>query len=419
MSSDVGAMSTSTTLWSVRVDGVSKSYQIPVAERELTLTEQGLKRLRHPFQRKAYQELAALHDLDLTINAGEAVGLIGRNGAGKSTLLKVLSRITPPTTGSVRLRGRVGSLLEVGTGFHPELTGRENVFLAGAILGMKRREIARSFESIVDFAGVAKFLDLPVKRYSSGMYVRLAFAVAAHMDTEILLVDEVLAVGDSDFQKLSSAKMQEVVRDGRTVVLVSHQMRTIADICSRAVVLDRGTVAFDGTTPEAIARYVAMAKHKSQQHRTPELLRRSLVVSRAEPTTLAFAPDDEKTVRLDITYDGSAPIDRYFVSTTVRSADGVAVAHCDSNAMGHWYRAVKGTISVEFTLVHPWLVPGEYYLDIALCNAGVLDTVEQACWFSVHAELPYPMPPALEIAKRDLVLPRYSFSGAESSGRTV
>jgi lipopolysaccharide transport system ATP-binding protein len=399
------------TPWSIRIREMSKTYRIPLVEHELTLAEQTLRRLRHPLERREYRAFSAIDKLDLTISAGEAVGLIGRNGAGKSTLLKVLSRITPPSQGSVELRGRVGSLLEVGTGFHPELTGRENIGLAGAILGMKPREISRSFDAIVDFAGVARFLDLPVKRYSSGMYVRLAFAVAAHMDTEILLVDEVLAVGDSDFQQLSSAKMQEVVRDGRTVVLVSHQMRTIADICSRAVVLDKGSVSFDGSTSEAIARYVSMAKAASCESRSPERLGRSIVVASAEPVKPVFGPEENKSIKLDITYDGSTSVDRYFVSATVRSADGVALAHCDSNALGKWYEAVEGTTSVEFSLIHPWLQPGEYYLDVSLCNAGVLDTVEQACWFSVHTELPYAMPPALEIARRDAVLPHYGFKG--------
>jgi lipopolysaccharide transport system ATP-binding protein len=186
--------------------------------------------------------LWALKDVSFSVAPGEVVGIVGRNGAGKSTLLKVLSRITKPTTGEVDLYGRVGSLLEVGTGFHPELTGRENIFLNGAILGMKRSHIERKFDEIVAFAEVEKFLDTPVKRYSSGMYVRLAFAVAAHLEPEILIVDEVLAVGDASFQKKCLGKIGDVAKDGRTVLFVSHNMAAVKALCTRAMLLDGGRV---------------------------------------------------------------------------------------------------------------------------------------------------------------------------------
>lgn len=200
----------------------------------------------------AVEDFWALSDLSFEVKEGERVGVIGRNGAGKSTLLKVLSRITEPTTGRVSLRGRVASLLEVGTGFHPELTGRENIYLNGAILGMSKAEIRRNFDAIVDFAGVEKFLDTPVKRYSSGMYVRLAFAVAAHLDTEILMIDEVLAVGDAEFQKKCMGKMDEVShKQGRTILFVSHNMGAVSQLCNRVVCLDRGRVALD--TPDVSA----------------------------------------------------------------------------------------------------------------------------------------------------------------------
>ena len=192
------------------------------------------------------EEFWALKDVSLEIKQGEVVGIIGRNGAGKSTLLKVLSRITEPTKGRVLLRGRVASLLEVGTGFHPELTGRENIFLNGAILGMTQREIRKKFDEIVAFAGVERFLDTPVKRYSSGMYVRLAFAVAAHLEPEILIVDEVLAVGDAEFQKKCLGKMGEVARGGRTVVFVSHNMAAMKSLTTRGIVLDSGRAVFSG-----------------------------------------------------------------------------------------------------------------------------------------------------------------------------
>jgi len=206
------------------------------------------------------EEFWALKDVSFEIEQGEVVGIIGRNGAGKSTLLKILSRITEPTEGRVGIKGRVASLLEVGTGFHPELTGRENIFLNGAILGMSRAEIRTKFDEIVDFAGVEKFLDTPVKRYSSGMYVRLAFAVAAHLEPEILVVDEVLAVGDAEFQKKCLGKMQDVAGEGRTVLFVSHNMAMINSLCQRAIVLERGAVQHDASASEAVLAYYNSGK---------------------------------------------------------------------------------------------------------------------------------------------------------------
>jgi len=203
------------------------------------------------------EEFWALRDVNLEVKQGEVVGIIGRNGAGKSTLLKILSRITEPTKGRVRIKGRVASLLEVGTGFHPELTGRENIYLNGAILGMKRAEIKRKFDEIVSFAEVERFLDTPVKRYSSGMYVRLAFAVAAHLEPEILIIDEVLAVGDTAFQKKCLGKMESVARHGRTVFFVSHNLGVVSKLCSRCVLLGEGQKIADGETSRTITRYLA------------------------------------------------------------------------------------------------------------------------------------------------------------------
>jgi lipopolysaccharide transport system ATP-binding protein len=212
---------------------------------------------RRPATKEAReQRFWALRDISFDVQQGDVIGIIGRNGAGKSTLLKVLSRITDPTEGLVRLRGRMASLLEVGTGFHPELTGRENIFLNGAILGMRRVEIVSKFDEIVTFAEVEKFLDTPVKHYSSGMYVRLAFAVAAHLNPEILVVDEVLAVGDIAFQKKCLGKMSEVSKGGRTVLFVSHNMAAVENLCTRGVVLDRGTLVFEGTSKQAVQHYL-------------------------------------------------------------------------------------------------------------------------------------------------------------------
>jgi len=254
----------------IEVEHLSKCYRIgAMREPYLSLREElarKTRRISSAFSRAfrkgqtgpsgSETDFWALDDVSFSVQEGEAVGIIGRNGAGKSTLLKILSQITPPTKGQITLRGRVASLLEVGTGFHPELTGRENIFLNGAILGMKRAEIKRKFDEIVAFAEVEKFLDTPVKRYSSGMYVRLAFAVAAHLEPEILIIDEVLAVGDAQFQKKCLGKMGEVAKCGRTVIFVSHNMAAISSLCSNCVLVKDGLVDYRGTTATAIQRYL-------------------------------------------------------------------------------------------------------------------------------------------------------------------
>lgn len=250
----------------IEVNHLSKKYRYGESQPYFTLRDTLTGLARAPLQLLnkirgpgvlGKNEFWALKDISFKLNQGDVLGIIGPNGSGKSTLLKILSRITPPTRGEAVLRGRVGSLLEVGTGFQQELTGRENIYLNGAILGMQRREIARKFDEIVDFSGVEKFLDTPVKRYSSGMYTRLAFAVAAHLDSEILVVDEVLAVGDSEFQKKCLGKMQDISKnEGRTVLFVSHNMGAVDQLCSKAIVLKGGQIAFRGKTNAAISFYI-------------------------------------------------------------------------------------------------------------------------------------------------------------------
>jgi lipopolysaccharide transport system ATP-binding protein len=257
----------------IHVEGLGKRYRIGERERYFALRDVLARALSTPFRNTGPKRQAdyiwALKDVSLDVQQGEVVGLIGRNGAGKTTLLKLLSRITRPTTGFAEIRGRVGSLLEVGTGFHPELTGRENVYLSGAILGMSRREIDRKMDAIVAFAEVERFLSSPLKFYSTGMQMRLAFAVAAHLEPEILLVDEVLAVGDLEFQKKCLGKMQEVSRSGRTIVFVSHQMNQIRRLCERVFWVDGGTIRHEGPTGRVIAAYEAGAM-QSAQDRNPE-----------------------------------------------------------------------------------------------------------------------------------------------------
>ena len=243
----------------IHIEGLGKRYRVGERERYLALRDVLTRAFIAPFQlgkkRRTRDYLWALRDVSFDVQQGEVIGLIGRNGAGKTTLLKILSRITRPSTGFAEIHGRVGSLLEVGTGFHPELTGRENIFLSGAILGMHRHEIVRKYDSIIDFAGVERYIDTPLKHFSTGMQMRLAFAVAAHLEPEILFVDEVLAVGDLEFQKKCLGKMQEVSKSGRTIVFVSHQMNQIRRLCERVFWLDGGQIHKAGPASETVGAY--------------------------------------------------------------------------------------------------------------------------------------------------------------------
>ena len=266
------------SLPAIEVSGLSKRYVIEHESRHDTLRDTLHHTARKLWRRFRWgtgfqrEEFWALRDVNFSVQPGEVVGIIGRNGAGKSTLLKILSRITEPTAGKVTLRGRVASLLEVGTGFHPDLTGRENIYLNGAILGMRRAEIRAKFDEIVAFAEVEKFLNTPVKRYSSGMYVRLAFAVAAHLEPEILIVDEVLAVGDFDFQRKCLSKMNDVTQhNGRTILFVSHQLQAIQQLCNRTLVLNQGAVVRDGDTAGGLATYAALNTQLGSQCATVKL----------------------------------------------------------------------------------------------------------------------------------------------------
>lgn len=296
----------------IQVSQLSKRYRLGAVQHDtlrdrITSALRGLRRVRPDAEERDFW---ALRDIDFSIGSGEVVGVIGRNGAGKSTLLKLISRITEPTSGEIRIRGRVGSLLEVGTGFHPELSGRENIFLNGAILGMKRNEIRTKFDEIVAFAEVERFIDTPVKHYSSGMYVRLAFAVAAHLEPEILIVDEVLAVGDAAFQKKCLGKLRQVATDHqRTVLFVSHDMGAISSLTSRCLLLDRGRAVQMGPTAEVLNTYIQQVRH-SGDYRAPTerprpcVLAASVKTSRGnsiqafgEPMTVEIVVDHPQPVR--------------------------------------------------------------------------------------------------------------------------
>jgi lipopolysaccharide transport system ATP-binding protein len=306
------------------------------------------------------EDFWALRDISFDVAPGEVVGIIGRNGAGKSTLLKILSRITEPTEGRLTLHGRVASLLEVGTGFHPELTGRENIFLNGAILGMSRAEIIRKFDDIVSFAGVERFLDTPVKRYSSGMYVRLAFAVAAHLEPEILIVDEVLAVGDAEFQKKCLGKMHEVSRGGRTVLFVSHNMGAIQTLCSRAVWLDQGQVRFDGEAGDGINRYLAQSGTAGAvTDAQPMPLTEALQLR-----TFDLSPRTVETgapVRFTMTFAATAPAKLAHVTLLIYSLQEMRLAIVDLRRAGFPHAFVAGeTWSLSGSIESMPLVEGDY-----------------------------------------------------------
>ena len=404
----------------ISVRGLSKSYTITHSTNDhITLAEVVLHRILHPLHRAPREEFRALNDIDFDVKKGEVLGVIGRNGAGKSTLLKLLTRITAPTAGRIDLWGRVGSLLEVGTGFHPELTGRENIYLNGSILGMTGKEINQQFDAIVDFAGVERFLDTPVKRYSSGMYVRLAFSVAAHLETEILLVDEVLAVGDAEFQARCLAKMRDVTTVGRTVLFVSHQMSSIQTLCDRAILLESGQLAFVGDVNGATEQYLrTLAKPSVEPVRRRSGLSGEIQLERTW-VQRDFTPEEEKVIHFRLIRRAPG-IDRFFVSVIFRASGGAPVAHCDSNTVGFWYVPEGDTVEGSVRLKTPWLLPGNYNVDVFICNAGVIDAVENACAFTVVPVLPYSVPPDPEVAARDLVLPDYRFDGSlEESSPTA
>lgn len=352
----------------IHAEGLGKSYRIGRGPRATTLAERLVNAVRHPFGEGTDEAFWALRDASFEIPRGQAVGIIGRNGAGKSTLLKLLSRITTPTTGWGELRGRVGSLIEVGTGFHPELTGRENVYLNGAILGMRKHEVARRFDEIVAFAGIEQFIDTPVKRYSSGMYMRLAFAVAAHLDAEILVIDEVLAVGDIEFQRKCLGKMGEVAGAGRTVLFVSHSLHAISTLTTRAMVLERGQIAFDGATSDALAFY------------------RGLQSAGAESVHGYLAPADKSGVHLmsgrvqtsisdglhrhldpfalEFALDVPVPVSQLCFSVHIMDETDRAVNHFWIYGDGPSFRNSTGTFTVRIDVPRYRLVLGRYTVTV-------------------------------------------------------
>jgi ABC-2 type transport system ATP-binding protein/lipopolysaccharide transport system ATP-binding protein len=351
----------------VEVDQVSKRYRLGEYHSALTLAEAVTATLhRLGRRRRRPEEIWSLRDVSLSLEEGKALGVIGRNGAGKSTLLKILARITEPTSGVSRTCGRVAALLEVGTGFHGELTGRENVFLNGAILGMSRRDMARRFDDIISFAGVERFVDTPVKRYSSGMYLRLAFSVAAHIEPDILVIDEVLAVGDAEFQAKCVGRMHSAEREGRTVVFVSHNLDAVVQLCNEAIWLERGAVTAEGKTESVVDAYVAAAMTKDHvgsplMHTGEVTLDSVRLVDESSVTTLSLRRD--RSFSIEVTYTINERVPGLDMSALVFNAAGMRIMDEAWSDTEGSRPDRPGTYTVRI-LVPPVLNVGDYRVGI-------------------------------------------------------
>jgi lipopolysaccharide transport system ATP-binding protein len=380
----------------IRVENVSKRYRIAlVRQRYHTLRDGIADSVRSLFYRNGrnHQEdtFWALRDVSFEVKTGEVVGVIGRNGAGKSTLLKILSRITEPTSGFAEIRGRVGSLLEVGTGFHPELTGRENIYLNGAILGMKKGEIDRKFDEIVAFSEVENFIDTPVKHYSSGMHVRLAFAVAAHLEPEIVIIDEVLAVGDMAFQRKCLGKMEDVARQGRTVLFVSHNMTTVQTLCKRGILLGNGMVSVDGDVTEAVNTYLRTLEQTAGENISQRTDRRGKGRIRLLKVQICDANDCPSAILVTgrparFIFYVSAVLPQMSCIFTLYDQNGSPVTSFNSALHGA-EDSHNPTIGSKFLcdVDELPLVPGRYRMNIAIVSNGELeDHLDAAAFFDVE-----------------------------------
>ena len=377
----------------IKVEGLGKKYLIQHEKKERyqtfrdTLLEEGknLVSLLNPFQNNKNsnklsqtEEFWALKDIDFEINQGDKVGIIGRNGAGKSTLLKILSRITEPTTGKIHINGRIASLLEVGTGFHPELTGRENIYLNGAILGMTRNEIKAKFDEIVAFSEVEKFLDTPVKRYSSGMYVRLAFAVAAHLEPEILVVDEVLAVGDVEFQKKCLGKMNDVSKEGRTILFVSHNMGAVGNLCQKGIMIESGSKVYDGSASDVINLYVSGGAENSFKNSvTKESIKNDINLGFELEKVEIFNPENKnilmgEPVAIRIKYKSTRKwISPAFV-VSIKDFSGLELIRLSSMPIsGYVIDDLYFNGIVELSILSLPLVSGQYVIDIGFVRESI------------------------------------------------
>jgi lipopolysaccharide transport system ATP-binding protein len=416
----------------IRVDSLGKRYVIGgKQEKYATLRDTIVDMAATPFRRVRgvlrgesaaglKEEIWALKDVSFEVKHGEVVGIIGRNGAGKSTLLKILSRITDPTTGYADVYGRIGALLEVGTGFHPELTGRENVFLNGAILGMSREEINRKFDEIVDFAGIEKFIDTPVKHYSSGMGLRLGFAVAAHLEPEILIVDEVLAVGDAEFQKKCLGKMGEVAGEGRTVLFVSHNMAAVASLCTKSILLVSGRVLDYSKTADIISKYERNIASISDTPLSERLDRRGtglLRVTKVSALSLAggernYIPAG-KPVDIELRYSSQAgsPLREVLVSIEVIDPRGVKVFTCSNEHEGTVLTLPACGGRLVCSIPNLPLVPGSYRINVWIAVDGqAADQIQHASQFHVVASDFFPSGNLPDLGRHGPILVFHSWS---------
>jgi lipopolysaccharide transport system ATP-binding protein len=417
----------------IRVENLSKRYRIGEHVSYRTLRETITDCLKKPFGRlsgsdktaaRGFQEngyIWALKEISLEVKAGEVVGIIGPNGAGKSTLLKILSRITKPTAGYAEIHGRAGSLLEVGTGFHPELTGRENVYLNGAVLGMRKAEIKQKYGEIVAFAEIGKFIDTPVKRYSSGMYVRLAFSVAAHMEPEILLVDEVLAVGDAGFQKKCLGKMGEVGKEGRTVLFVSHQMSAIRTLCKRTIWLDAGRILRQGSSSEVVREYensylghslklspVVARDNESVKDRS-FYIHRVEVLNTTNKTRNVISYNNSLT--LIVTLSGQCKSNEYSLEFRIYKLTGEFVAVGSSGAYHNLYFDKK-TKQIRIDIGPLALTNGTYFVSLSLVTGMTRpDTWEKACYFDIAGC--HPFRSGRDVDKSSICVVQQSFRAEE------
>jgi lipopolysaccharide transport system ATP-binding protein len=391
----------------IQVENLSKMYRISLGARDeyKTLRESISQAVARPFRRRngtagqsaGGDEVWALNDVSFNVRPGEVLGIIGRNGAGKSTLLKILSQITQPTRGRIEMRGRVGSLLEVGTGFHPELTGRENIYLNGAILGMTRREIRAKFDEITAFAEIDRYLDTPVKRYSSGMYMRLAFAVASHLEPEILIVDEVLAVGDAQFQKKCLGRMSAVSREGRTVLFVSHNMSAIKSLCGRAILVEKGRIAADGSADDVVNRYLTDGGAAASRNgiipedapRFSDIKGEARVVS-VRLTDLAGNDVNQlyfgQPFRIGMSCDVRTPIEDAHLEISISTIDGTHVTYSSNTDGGVEPLSLAPGRHEIWTELDTVLLPRNYTIDVGIHhhrNGATSDYVQRTLDFSV------------------------------------
>lgn len=391
----------------IKVQGLSKRYRIGLKEKRAdTFIGQLGQLLRAPFDNfRQLRNLSrfqhddesvfwALRDVEFEVQQGEVLGIIGHNGAGKSTLLKILSRITEPSSGEVRLRGRVSALLEVGTGFHPELTGRENIFMNGTILGMTRREIDAKLDEIVDFSGVEKYIDTPVKFYSSGMKVRLGFAVAAHLEPEILIIDEVLAVGDLEFQKRCLTKMENVSESGRTILFVSHNMAAVKSLCKKGLVLQHGKIIYAGNTPDAITQYLSTYKKETlnnglipnnySTYSTDEakFVKFLLLDENQNPTTILNLYEP---IRIYVEMESSTKITNGMIDVKIISKDGIEIVHSMNHYDNYEFDIESGKYILSITIEN-LLQPGIYAFNLGIHHSTgyTIDYIEGISEFEIQ-----------------------------------